>query len=65
MLGMYWRSIIQYVTIQLCLIGVGLSRVHRDTRNDADFIGEVASAKAWKTNAKIVYILYMKYLYYL
>eukprot|EP00943_MAST-04B_sp_MAST-4B-sp1_P004199 g4199.t1 len=54
MLGMYWRSIIQYVTIPLCLIGVGLSRVHRDTRNEADFIGEVASAKVWKTNAKIV-----------
>ena len=54
MLGMYWRSIIRYVTIPLCILGVVLSRFHRDTRSQADFIGEVASTEAWKKNAKIV-----------
>ena len=54
MLGMYWRSIIRYVTIPLCILGVVLSRFHSDTRSQADFIGEVASTEAWKKNAKIV-----------
>ena len=54
MLGMYWRSLLRYVTIPICIIGIFLSRLHRDTRIHNDFIGENPSLEAWKKNIKIL-----------